>query len=70
MRALGLLLLFPPIGHNTRRPGKVSLNGRDVPRFGSRADLDKAENGWSFEPSSALYAKFTGLGRQNTLVIR
>jgi alpha-D-xyloside xylohydrolase len=56
--------------HNMSRPGKVSLNDRDIPRLGSRQDLDRVEAGWYFEPSSTVYAKFNALGRQNTLVVR
>jgi alpha-glucosidase (family GH31 glycosyl hydrolase) len=54
----------------TNRPGKVSLNDKDIPRLGSRAELDRVECGWFFEPSSTVFAKFRASGRKNRLIVR
>ena len=50
------------------RPGKVTLNGKDLRRLGSQAELGKAQLGWYFDPSLTLYAKFNAQGGKNTLV--
>jgi hypothetical protein len=66
------VLRHPPYAtgfHNAGRPGKRSLNDWDVPRRGSPPDLDRAEIGWYFGPSSTIYQRSEPRGK-NALVIR
>jgi alpha-D-xyloside xylohydrolase len=43
-------------------PSRVSLNGVALPRLASLAELERAGQGWFFDPSFVVYAKFSGLG--------
>jgi alpha-D-xyloside xylohydrolase len=56
--------------NRTGSPAKVSLNGTDMPRLSSQAELEKAELGWYFDASLVVYAKFRGLGRTNKLTLQ
>jgi alpha-glucosidase (family GH31 glycosyl hydrolase) len=52
------------------RPAKVTLNGTSLPRLTSQAELEKADRGWYFDPSSVVYAKFNGHGSRSTLMLQ
>jgi alpha-D-xyloside xylohydrolase len=55
--------------NGTSRPRRVTLNGKEMPRLGSQAELEKAELGCYFDPSSTVYAKFNAGGRATTLTL-
>jgi hypothetical protein len=56
--------------HAMSRPAKVTLNGADMRRLGSRAELEGAVAGWYFEGPATLLVKFAGQGRKNEVIVR
>jgi alpha-D-xyloside xylohydrolase len=56
--------------NRTSRPKHVSLSGKDVPHLASQQALERAELGWYFDPSSVIYAKFSGSVSGTELLIR
>jgi hypothetical protein len=55
--------------NKTSRPKRVSLNGKDLPHLASLENLEKAELGWYFDPSSVVHAKFGQSGNASELVL-
>jgi alpha-D-xyloside xylohydrolase len=55
--------------NKTGRPKRVSLNGKDLQHVESLQALEKAEQGWYFDPSSVVYAKFSSSGTEKNLVL-
>jgi alpha-glucosidase (family GH31 glycosyl hydrolase) len=56
--------------HAMSRPAKVTLNGADMRRLGSRAELEGTAAGWYFEGPATLLVKFAGQGRKNEVIVR
>jgi predicted SpoU family rRNA methylase len=56
--------------NKTGRPKHASINGREIPHLSSQRDLETAEAGWYFDPSSVLYAKLGAPGDAKELVLR
>ncbi|GAI40878.1 unnamed protein product, partial [marine sediment metagenome] len=50
-------------------PSSVKLNGVELTRVSSLAELELAEAAWYFDPMSVVYAKFKGLGGRCKLVL-
>jgi alpha-D-xyloside xylohydrolase len=56
--------------NKTGRPKQVTVNGKEVPHFGSQQALEKAALGWYFDPSSVVYVKFGASGSGSELLLR
>jgi alpha-D-xyloside xylohydrolase len=56
--------------NKTSRPKHVTLNGKDMPHLNSLQEIEKAELGWYFDPSSVVYAKFSSSESAKELVLR
>jgi alpha-D-xyloside xylohydrolase len=56
--------------NKTSRPKRVSLNGKDLQHVESLQAIEKAEEGWYFDPSSVVYAKFSSHGTAKDLVLQ
>jgi alpha-D-xyloside xylohydrolase len=56
--------------NKTSRPKHATLNAKDLPHVASLSDLEKADMGWYFDPSSVVYAKFQPAGNGSELVLR
>jgi len=56
--------------NKTGIPASVKLNGVELPRVSSTAELEASEHGWYFAPTFVVYAKFKGLGSRCELVLR
>ena len=50
-------------------PSSVKLNGVEMTRVSSLAELELAAAAWYFDPTSVVYAKFKGLGGRCKLVL-
>jgi len=56
--------------NKTGCPIKVTLNGVNMPRLISSAELEKSEYGWYFDTSFVVCAKFNGLGGRSKLILQ
>jgi alpha-glucosidase (family GH31 glycosyl hydrolase) len=56
--------------NKTGRPKHASVNGREIPHLSSQRELEAAEAGWYFDPSSVVYAKLGVAGNAKELVLR
>ena len=56
--------------NKTSRPKQVTLDGKEIPHRGSPEALEKAEEGWYFEPFPVVYVKFGPSGKGRELVLR
>ena len=56
--------------NNTDCPTKVMLNGVDMLRLTSHAELEQADHGWHFDPSFVAYVKFNALGIESRVVLQ
>jgi len=56
--------------NKTGTPASVKLNGVELPRMTSAAELEASEYGWYSAPIFVVYAKFKGLGVRCELVLQ
>jgi len=56
--------------NRTGTPTSVKLNGVELPRMSSAAELEASELGWYFAPTFVVYTKFKALGGRCELVFR
>jgi alpha-glucosidase (family GH31 glycosyl hydrolase) len=56
--------------NKTSRPKQVVVNGKEILHLASQEALHAAELGWYFEPSSAVYVRFSAAGSPAEIVVR
>jgi alpha-D-xyloside xylohydrolase len=56
--------------NKTSRPKQVVVNGKEIPHLASQEALYTAKLGWYFEPSSAVYVRFSAAGSPAEIVVR